>query len=303
MTSAFRTFNCTECGVETSIQPCASCRQTEQLRKQTELLERSAREDKLHREHTAYLHRQSFLQAQAEQRAYEEELARREQQRQRESDLLLKFAIENKTSDAEAYDLGYSWDFIRLPENARALENTVDEDGVVRNLFYKKPYTSLKLNAAFNLGVWQRLRDEINDAVRFDLESQVRAQASEGVQRIRVAFAPGFLGGRQFTFNRDLAVGYMQLDRSTGKKEFIRYDEPVLFQNPSLNAEYLTAFRAWQKKAVRRENSPSKVEERLAEIRKAEHEQATNARKWFRIRAAFWCTVSVVAIYGVIRWI
>lgn len=258
--SNWRTFSCMDCGETTSINPCAQCRQTKQLQMQTELMERSARESQQRAERDNYMAQQA--QARAEQ-ARQQELAEIE----RNNRIMERIQTESNTSEATARAAGYSWDWIRKQENSLALEGSIDEDGYIDVLRYKKPYLSESLNAAFSEGVWQRLRKEVSKDLRIDIKAMQKAVAEQGRagrDHVTFEYAPKFLGSKAFTFSHYEEMGKSRVEPATGRLLYNRRCARR-FSNNSLNSVYLKAFDEWEEQFLRDENTDEKIQARLSE--------------------------------------
>lgn len=310
--SSWKTFNCHSCGETTSVQPCNRCQQTEQLKKQSEIMERSARESKQRadrehyiriREQQAWEEHQQQLAEQARQIAEEQhrrELARVEHER--------RITAENSISKSTARSFGYSWVWIYQSENQHALDNTINEDGRISVLYYKKPYLSEDLNDAFNEGVWGRLRDELNSDLLFDtaaMQQAIALQGAAGITEIRFGCSLGFLDDMVFTFSKSLYLGEMRMD-STGKMRFYQpSDQLVLFDSFKLNLIYINAFDKWKEEILSVYNTDEAIEDRLAADRdKLDRLKISNASWHFReiIKRSSYCMVALGLLCALLYW-
>lgn len=156
--------NCLSCGQKFSGYgfKCASCLQTEELKKEHEKNREQERQlaatrDMHAREATRAAERiaQGHINVQLAILAV---TAKIEDERRQREEKLIQATLELKISDADAYRQGYELDFLSAHPNA--FLETLDASGVLTQFTYSDKFLSDSLCREYDTGAWQRLCDE-----------------------------------------------------------------------------------------------------------------------------------------------
>jgi len=181
----------------------------------------------------------------------------------------LQIANEQATSEQDAYNSGYGLNF--LTKSPRAFEGSLNDKGEINQLFFDKPYLMDKLNTAYENGVWDRIRAELNGQLL--IPGAVEKFAEQ-------AYSQGLDGANTLKFEVD--VPFLINCRPTTKE--IRFDGPSCtysydesclysftpnsckspFTSPIIWAQYLKGIE----KFVELKNSPAELIKRKEEFDK-----------------------------------